>query len=198
MKVAASLLIFPLVAYAAAVAPRGVPAGPWIAGVWKIAEGTDVFFWGNPINASGGKFWINKAPDAKCPSDVEDLDCSKYPGTETIFNGGNGTVFLNVGVPGGQQVYIAENGALSYTTPHSGKIPDDAIVTGFSRTQSVAWGAPVNLYNSNKTWYICPVGEGEPREKVYQVYVGKTDKEGCYWTMVRTYQAEGGGAWEYV
>ncbi|KAI0117458.1 hypothetical protein F4814DRAFT_448459 [Daldinia grandis] len=198
MKAVANLVAFPLAALGAAIIPRGVPAGPWTAGIWKIAQGTDVFFWGDPINASDGKFWINKSPNTKCPTDVGDLDCSKYPGTDTTFTGGNGTIFLNAGVPGGQQVYIAEDGSLSYTEPHSGKIPDGGIATGFSRTQSVAWGAPVNLYNSNKSWLICPVSEGEPREKVYQLYVGTSDKEGCYGTMVRTYRSEGGDGWEYV
>ncbi|KAI1465846.1 uncharacterized protein F4812DRAFT_466267 [Daldinia caldariorum] len=199
MKAVASLLTFPLVTIVAAIAPRAEPpAGPWTAGVWKIAEGTDVFFWGTPINASGGKFWINKAASTECPGDIENLDCSEYPGTETIFDGGNGTVFLDVGVPGGQQVYIAENGALSYTIPHSGQIPDGSVATGFSRQVSNAFGAPVLLYHASGTWYICPVGEGEPKEKVYQLYVGKTDMEGCYWASVRTYQPGGGNAWEYV
>ncbi|KAI1412529.1 hypothetical protein F5Y13DRAFT_190125 [Hypoxylon sp. FL1857] len=200
MKALASLTAYPLAALAAAVAPRAgsVPPGPWTAGVWKIAQGTDVFFFGTTINANNGKFWINKETTAYCPSDVEGLDCSKYPGSETVFAGGNGTISLNVGVPGGQQVYIAEDGSLSYTEPHSGALPHGANATGFSRQRSESFGAPVNLYTTNGYWYICPFGEGEPREKPYQLYVGPPEREGCYGTMVRTYQAEGISAWEYL
>ncbi|KAI1802430.1 hypothetical protein F4811DRAFT_529799 [Daldinia bambusicola] len=196
MKAVASLLTFTLVTLTAAIAPRAEPPpGPWTAKVWRDDI---VSFRGVLMNASGGKFWMNKAASAECPSDIENLDCTKYPGTETIFNGGNETIFLNVGVPGGQQVYIAEDGALSFTTPHSGQIPDGGVATGFSRVLGKALGAPVMLSNANGDWYICPVGEGEPQEKVYQLYVGETDKEGCYSAHVRTYQPKGGDVWEYV
>lgn len=105
MKPSTTLLVCPLIAAKATVIPRSGPAppGPWTAGVWKIAQGTDVFFWGNPINANNGKFWVNKNTTSYCPSGIEGLDCSAYPGTDTVFAGGNGTLSMNVGVPGGQQ-----------------------------------------------------------------------------------------------
>ncbi|OTA55462.1 hypothetical protein K449DRAFT_438684 [Hypoxylon sp. EC38] len=199
MKIFVGLTACSLVALAAAVIPRAgsVPQGPWTAGVWKIAQGTDVFFAGTAINANDGKFWINKDTTADCPSDVEGLDCSAYPGSDTIFIEGNGTISLNVGVPGGQQVYVADDGSLSYTAPHSGALPPGSNATGFSRERSEAFGAPVNLYKANGYWYICPFGDGEPREKPYQLFVGPPGKEGCYGTLVRTYHAEGISAWEY-
>ncbi|KAI1454245.1 hypothetical protein F4805DRAFT_328731 [Annulohypoxylon moriforme] len=199
MKTFAALLVFPSVIAGAAVIQRSGPAppGPWTAGVWKIAQGTDVFFAGDPINANNGKFWINKDTTAECPDNIEGLDCSAYPGTDTVFGGGNGTISLNVGVPGGQQVYIAEDGSLSYTIPHSGALPNGSIATGFSRSRSESFGAPVNLYNSGRFWLICPVGEGEPREKAYQLFVETEDREGCYGTQIRTYRADGISAWEY-
>ncbi|KAI1390357.1 uncharacterized protein F4822DRAFT_401640 [Hypoxylon trugodes] len=199
MKLITSSFAFPLAVATAAVAPRSGPAppGPWTAGVWKIAQGTDIFFFGTAINANGGKFWINREPSAECPSDVEGLDCSAYPGSETVFTGGNGTLSLNVAVPGGQQVYIAEDGSLSYTVPHSGALPDGAVATGFARSRSEAFGAPVGLYNTGRYWSICPVGEGEPREIPYQLFIGDFKSDGCYGTEVRTYSADGVSAWEY-
>ncbi|KAI1374162.1 hypothetical protein F4677DRAFT_427392 [Hypoxylon crocopeplum] len=198
MRTFRSLLVCPLVALAVAVVPRdgSVPAGPWTAGVWKIAQGTDVFFYGDAINASEGKFWINKNTTAACPTDVDGLDCSAYSGSDTVFAGGNNTLSLNVAVPGGQQVYIAKDGSLSCTAPHSGALPEGAVASGFSRLRSEVFGAPVNLYNSGRYWYICPIGNGAVREIPYQLFL-TTDKEGCYYTQVRTYQAEGVSAWEY-
>ncbi|KAI1085100.1 hypothetical protein F5B20DRAFT_575566 [Whalleya microplaca] len=133
MKALATILVCPVIAIAVAITPRAgsVPAGPWTAGVWLVAPGADLYFNGDAINASGGKFWVHKDTSAYCPSDVEGLDCSAYPGSQTVFAGGNGTLSLNVAVPGGQQVYIAPDGSLSYTVPHSAAIPDGAITTGF-------------------------------------------------------------------
>lgn len=105
MKTSTVLLAFPLAALGAAAAPqaRAVPSGPWTAGVWKIAEGSDFFFFGDPINASNGKFWVNRETSSYCPDGVEGLDCSLYPGSNTVFTGGNNTLSLSVAVPGGQQ-----------------------------------------------------------------------------------------------
>ncbi|KAI0385298.1 hypothetical protein F5Y04DRAFT_291960 [Hypomontagnella monticulosa] len=201
MKIITGILAYSLAARAAAAAvvPRSgpVPSGPWQAGVWKTAEGTDVFFWGDLINAHNGKFWINTNVTSYCPSDIDGLDCAAYPGTETIFVQGNGTLFLNVGIPGGQQVYVAEDGSLSYTVPHSGAIPPGANVTGFSRSRSEAFGGPVELFGPGY-FNICPFGEGEPREKPYQVFLGEHKRDRCYWTVVRTYQADRVSAWEYL
>ncbi|OTB12730.1 hypothetical protein K445DRAFT_305017 [Daldinia sp. EC12] len=199
MRALTALLVGLAVTLAAAIAPRSYPApkGPWTAGVWRMPATDDVFFLGEAINASGGKFYVNKNTSSYCPGNVENLDCSAYPGSRTIFTGGNNTVFLDVGVPGGQQVYIAEDGSLSYTIPHSGAMPDGAVATGFYREISESFGAPVVLGHSSQFWLMCPVSEGEPRERTYQIYVGK-GTENCLNTGVRTYTATGPDAWEYL
>ncbi|KAI1460308.1 hypothetical protein F4805DRAFT_454733 [Annulohypoxylon moriforme] len=198
MRAFATSFVFPAVAFAAAITQRGVPEGPWTAGAWRTPGDLDDFpLLGNAINASGGKFYINNGTSAYCPDEVEELDCSLYPGTRTVFSGGNDTLFLDVGVPGGQQVYIAKDGSLSYTGPHSGAIPEGSTVTGWQRQQSESFGAPIVLANNNHFWNLCPVSEGEPRERTYQVYVGQTQK-GCVNTGVRTYTTEGPNAWEYI
>ncbi|KAI1208380.1 uncharacterized protein F4807DRAFT_461708 [Annulohypoxylon truncatum] len=197
MRAFATSFVFPVVALAAAIAKRDAPEGPWTAGVWRMPTTDDIFFTGVAINASGGKFFINKDTSAYCPDDVENLDCSAYPGSKTVFTGGNDTLFLDVAVPGGQQVYIAADGSLSYTVPHSGALPEGAVATGWSREQSQAFGAPTILANSDQSWTICPVSEGEPRERTYQVFVG-VGGEGCLNTGVRTYTSSGPDAWEYA
>ncbi|KAI4863313.1 hypothetical protein F4820DRAFT_427303 [Hypoxylon rubiginosum] len=189
------------VALAAAIVPRAgsVPDGPWTAGVWRQPIDDDVFFTGNAINASGGKFWVNKDTSAYCPDGIEGLDCTLYPGSRTVFAGGNNTVSLDVSVPGGQQVYVAPDGSLSYTTAHSAFMPNGSIVTGFSRSRSEAFGAPIYWGMDGRSWLICPVGEGEPREKTYQLFIlAGNQKEDCLLTGVRTYTSSGPDAWQYA
>lgn len=80
------------------------PSALWTAAARRppIAPGGSVFA-NAAIQASGGRFWLDKDPSAYCPPDVAELNCTKYPGDRTVFMGGNDTLFLGVGVPGGQQ-----------------------------------------------------------------------------------------------
>lgn len=74
------------------------PAGDFTLGAWNPQSG----FVGKEINANGGAFYIGKEANTTCPT-VEGLDCTAFPGTSTVLTGGNGTLFLSVAVPGGQQ-----------------------------------------------------------------------------------------------
>ncbi len=83
--------------------------GPWTAHAWQ--PGPDLKPGGLPgngeVQANGGRFWIGKPASAYCPSGVSGLDCAGYPGGDAVFVGGNqacnGTLFLDVSGPGGQQ-----------------------------------------------------------------------------------------------
>ncbi|KAI2466240.1 hypothetical protein F4781DRAFT_434604 [Annulohypoxylon bovei var. microspora] len=196
MRAFVTSFVFPVVALAT-VMKRSVPEGPWTAGIWRVPVNDDTLFTGDGINASGGKFFVHRNASAYCPDGVEGLDCSAYPGSRTVFTGGNDTIFLSVGVPGGQQVYAAADGSLSYTVPHSGAFPEGANATGFTRGMSQSFGAPIVLGKNSQFWYMCPVSEGGPRERTYQLYVGQ-GKEGCLDTEVRTYTSTGPNAWEYA
>ncbi|KAL8851820.1 MAG: hypothetical protein Q9221_003246 [Calogaya cf. arnoldii] len=72
------------------------------------------------INASGQSFWIGKPTATYCPL-VPQSQCP--PGNETVFAAGKGGASMDVIVPGGQQIYVAPNGKLSYTQAHSASIP---------------------------------------------------------------------------
>jgi hypothetical protein len=103
MRAFGILLACPAITLAAMI-PRqadGVPPGPWVAGLWHFAE--EITLWGTPINANGGRFWLGKDSSTYCPSDVDNLDCSAYTQTSAAFVGGNGTISMDVVVPGGQQ-----------------------------------------------------------------------------------------------
>jgi hypothetical protein len=61
------------------------------------------------VNANDGNFWLLYKTATSCPSNVK---CSNT--TDTIFTGGKNTLNLKVEVPGGQQVYVNDIGALRY------------------------------------------------------------------------------------
>jgi len=79
------------------------PPGPWTMGAWRVPAAGQPTWFGEAIQASGGRFWIGKSPSSYCPPNITDLDCTAYPGGSTVFVGGNSTLSLNVVVPGGQQ-----------------------------------------------------------------------------------------------
>ena len=64
---------------------------------------------------------------------------------------------MHVGVPGGQQVYIASGGAVVYTAPHSANIPDDGQAATFTHTRPTSSGGLGTLVFDNKGFVACPV-----------------------------------------
>jgi len=117
-----------------------------------------------PLTARNGKFYLGAgAPTSDCPAGLPAGACPS--GDNTVFSGGDGTLGLGVVVPGGQQVYVAENGELSYTVPHSAFIPDGAVVDQFSKTAPGANN--LGTLNFETGFVACPVGgDGQG----YQVY----------------------------
>jgi len=84
------------------------------------------------IEANNGHFWIGRPASVYCPSGVDKLDCSIYKTNQTVFVGandfGDGTVSLNVVVPGGQQgnylpLHLSGDGSsgrvVNRASPHS-------------------------------------------------------------------------------
>lgn len=112
------------------------------------------------LTARGGKFYLGGGPPSSyCPPQV---GSSCPSGNYTVFAGGDRTLGLGVVVPGGQQVYVAPDGSVSYTVAHSAYMPTGSIVDGWSRTEGESFG-----HLTFKDGLIaCPAGEG----KGYQVY----------------------------
>ncbi|KAI0450082.1 hypothetical protein F5B21DRAFT_529290 [Xylaria acuta] len=197
MRTIPTILAYAAVAGAAAIESRSYPPppGPWTAGVWRPPTGDgSPFFFGDGINANNGYFWLGKDPTAYCPPDVEGLDCSGFPGSRTVFVGGNDTVSLDVGVEGGQQVYVEANGAVAYTKAHSPALPDGALINGFGRAISESGGAPTVLSFTGKNWLLCLVAGSDG---VYQVFLGPYTAD-CLPVQMRTYGPAEVSAWEYV
>jgi hypothetical protein len=112
------------------------------------------------LTARGGKFFLGGGPPSSyCPPQVGE---SCPSGNYTTFAGGVGTLSLAVVVPGGQQVYIAPDGTMSYTGPHSAYKPEGSIVDGWDKAEGESFG----YLTFNKGLIACPAGEGNG----YQVY----------------------------
>ncbi|KAI1292388.1 hypothetical protein F5Y03DRAFT_375970 [Xylaria venustula] len=201
MKSALAFLACTAVVLAASV-PRDTAksAATFTAGAWRTDE-SDIIFLGPRINASGGKFYVNRDTSTYCPTGVSGLDCTHFTGTDTTFGIGadSTTMSLDVTVPGGQQVYLAPDGSLSYTQAHSAYIPPGSIVTGFSHDESTEPSTPFYLNSELSTWYLCPVTYGEPTTRTYQIFASNQDLIGCYDTRIRTYARDPDDhVWQYA
>jgi hypothetical protein len=88
------------------------------------------------IQASGGQFFIGKDTAVSCPSAN---GCGIYTTNTTALtctptDGTSSRCAMHVVVPGGQEVFVRNNGSLGYTAPHSGSIPDGSFTSGFNLT----------------------------------------------------------------
>jgi hypothetical protein len=122
MKCISALIFCPVAVLSAAIARETqlAPSGPFAAGAWKIPQGTDPPFFGTAINASGGKFYINRATSTYCPAGVSGLDCSAFSGSGTtlIIGESSVTMSLEVTVPGGQQGKFSNHVHTPQPQPH--------------------------------------------------------------------------------
>lgn len=138
------------------------------------------------VNANGGYFYLGRSTETYCPSSI--YTC---PGdNSTLFVGGNSTLALAVETPGGQEVYVDGNGALTFTVPHSASLAAGAKTTGFSKSDGS------HLTFEGKDWYACPEDDGS-----FQVYAvnGTSPASDCLsfsWLIDASYETL--GAWEYL
>lgn len=176
-------------------------------GLIAIRPGTPIQ--NQAIVANNLKFWVGKKTTSYCPLD----DDACPPGTDTYLIGGDGSLGLNVLVPGGQRgtfcsiliqstdsikvltvirdsVYIAADGALCFTQAHSQYIPPGSITDGFYIDNG-------RLYWENG-FSACPV---EDQDLVWQIFANVDDFEGDGCTGILTQQTDTTGphgAWQYV
>jgi hypothetical protein len=121
------------------------------------------------LTARGGKFYLGgPGPTSYCPVEVVGAACP--PGNSTVLAGGDETLSMGVIVPGGQQVYVAPDGALSYTQAHSAYIPPGSVRDGFSREQPTG-GQSFGYLNFDTGFVACPAANAT---EGYQVF-GQVD-----------------------
>ncbi|OSS44243.1 hypothetical protein B5807_10981 [Epicoccum nigrum] len=147
-----------------------------------------------PLTARNGKFYLGAGtPTSYCPPGLPAGACP--PGDNTVFSGGDGTLSLGVVVPGGQQIYVAANGELSYTVPHSAAIPAGATVDQFSKTAPGANGLGTLSFETG--FVACPVGGDGQGYQVYGQNQGFEASSDCLGFSALTSAVDGAGAWEY-
>lgn len=100
-------------------------------------------------------------------------------------------------VPGGQEVYVAADGALGYTIPHSAALPEGALTTPFKFTPAAAGQAVGELEFNGNGFEACPVANSTWLQ-VYAVAVDGNTQTGCTGFDFATVAYTGENAWEYT
>ncbi|KAI4194536.1 MAG: hypothetical protein LQ350_007713 [Teloschistes chrysophthalmus] len=165
---AALCTLLPL-AFSSPIVPRDDPFVPPVKfGAIAARSASPIHL--QSINANGGAFWIGKNTTTYCPL-ANQTDCP--PGKDTVFavgNGGLGGAGLNTVVPGGQQVYVAPTGALSFTTAHSAYIPPGSALETFNATLGTE-GGPLGQFTFSglgaNGFIACPVSKGKGPYQVF-------------------------------
>lgn len=143
-----------LVALPALASPTNIirdASGPAYSNAGLVGIKGNAAFQGYAVNANGGIFVMGK------PSTT--YDAEPFPGSPSLRNitavnyyNTTGTVYLDGIVPGGQQVYVSEDSALSFTLPHQGDTYNGT-VTGFSVDEG-------QLKWSGLDWQACDQADG--------------------------------------
>ncbi|KAI8939019.1 hypothetical protein NX059_004862 [Plenodomus lindquistii] len=146
------------------------------------------------LTARGTKFYLGgPGPTSYCP--VEQVGNACPPGNTTVLVGGEGTLSLGVVVPGGQQVYVAPDGSLSYTVAHSAAIPSGSVVDQFSKTDPTG-DAQFGTLNFETGFVACPAAAGQGYQVFGQVE-GASFGTDCLGFSAFTVATEEPGAWQY-
>ncbi len=163
------------------------------------------------IDASNRHFFIGNSSATYCP--LPATECPTLPATGCEITCYDPYCFLNVEVPGGQQMYVEETGALGFTQAHSAAIPEGAVLGGFTTRGYFGFTGLETVPNSNtagSTLLACPVvANGTGPGLVYQVFANISglsdadvpdgnvaDCQGFVADILSTEQTP--GAWEYV
>jgi hypothetical protein len=141
------------------------------------------------INANHNSFYLNKPTTSFCPNTtVSSCPSGKYTYFTTTSNS---TLSLAVQVPGGQRVYVAQDGSLGYTIPH-GSVGGNQIVsyTGFEFKDS-----GIHLQYLGEDFIAVPVGGGA--YKIYAAAVEGIPSNGTSFAFRVQGVNATFGAWEY-
>ncbi|KAE8140767.1 hypothetical protein BDV38DRAFT_9724 [Aspergillus pseudotamarii] len=179
-------LLLPLLAAAAPTAPQNPPFG-----VMSARSASPIHLL--PMTASGQKFYLGGETSSYCP-----LTEGCPPGDQTVFApGGYG---LSVVVPGGQQVYVDPNGALSFTQAHSAYIPEGSAVGPFNYKPGEDYG-----YYTFNGWGASGFMACPTEDKRWQVFaavqnatVPKGNVAECIGFSALAPNATAPGAWQYA
>lgn len=102
------------------------------------------------IHANDEQFWLFKETKTYCPPSAG----AACPGGRTPLTAfskaaGTSTLSLDVKVPGGQQCYVDNTGALKFTIAHSANTGEGSLTEGFSISDN-------HVRFENQDWWACP------------------------------------------
>ncbi|KAF2765533.1 hypothetical protein EJ03DRAFT_206040 [Teratosphaeria nubilosa] len=144
-----------------------------------------------PIAASGSDFWIGKPSTTYTPAAARAAGATNSSSSGTVFaySAGASTLALAVSVPGGQSVYVAQDGAVQFTVAHSANTGNGS-TTGFT----VVDGA---LKFEGNDFIAIPAGGAG--NATYQVYAASRSLQELGQGFVfYADPAKQNGAWEYI
>ena len=140
-----------------------------------------------PIYAKGNKLQLGGTAPQSCTPPGVNVPVQNYTSYQVSPSGNMG---LRVVVPGGQQVYVAQDGTVSYTTPHSGNTGTGSTVTGFSLSDAAR---PALQFQGKRGFAACP------DEGVYTVtYLDFSSRTDCLGIdLLATDASSSAAAWEW-
>jgi len=156
------LALIPLLAGAAPVdtCPGGGNSGvPAAFTVTSARSGSPIQYL--PMNAADQKFWLGGQTATYCPTEINPCP----PGNVTVIAGGGS---LDTEVPGGQQIYVAPDGSLSFTQAHSAAIPPGSSVGPFSVTAGARFATYSTSAFGATGFMACP--NTIPNPSTWQVF----------------------------
>ncbi|KAF3921984.1 hypothetical protein ABW20_dc0104473 [Dactylellina cionopaga] len=156
---------------AAAVSAAPAPSQPLALTMMSLRSASPIHF--GRVDASGQKFYIGlERPSSYCPTPpVSPKDCPSGNSTSLAWN--EYGPYMNVLVPGGQRLYIAPDGSLSYTQAHSASMPPGSITEGFTLGPKQE-NTLRSISHTSGGFIACPV---KKNVGPWMVFVGKvTDK----------------------
>ncbi|PBP18281.1 hypothetical protein BUE80_DR011004 [Diplocarpon rosae] len=179
---------------------------------------------GFSVNARSQKFNLNNGTDTYCPEGI--VDCSQA-GNSTVFAfsssnnkyvlappamipsrrrvnpkelaDGRNSLYLKAAVAGGQQVYVAEDGSLSFKGAHSAYIAPPRVAGPFEYTPALADGTSGSLTFQGGSFTACPAGKNPTNGTAYQIFaVAITNPANCIPFQLVTTVWEGATPYQYI
>ncbi|CRG91352.1 hypothetical protein PISL3812_08400 [Talaromyces islandicus] len=134
------------------------------------------------INAANSKFWIwGPGPKTYCPPNI--TGCQKTNSTLIDLYLDNGAAGLYANIPGGQDIFVAPDGSLSFTEPHmEGVFPPGSIAySGFTYTAPAEPGtvAILGFKGNGSTGFVACPRKGAYPWQIYVQLPGKNYTSGC-------------------
>lgn len=126
-----------------------------------------------PLLAKGNKFYLG------------DGTGSTSTASAAVFVGSPNACSLDVGVPGGQRVYVGPDLSVGYTSPHSAAEPEGAVECLDVDRSADPFGSPITLWSTAlgaNGFMACPVdGQWELFAQQWNGPRSYGSRDGCVW-----------------